>query len=144
MQTESVSSRDLSSPEGLRGNQTEYLRQASLIPLVRLKSHSHTHTPHTHTGPTHQTIFRGRDSQENRISLNLFACVHLCLFFCACIVIFPLRFHFRISKTIFTFQRDASGRVILSRKTCTAADLNAYSCSPRAASTLSSHFFLRF
>lgn len=43
MQTELVSSRDLSSPEGLRGNQTEYLRQASLIPLVRLKSHAHTH-----------------------------------------------------------------------------------------------------
>ena len=55
MQTESVSSRDLSSPEGLRGNQTEYLRQASLIPLVRLKSHSHTHTPHTHTGPRAHT-----------------------------------------------------------------------------------------
>lgn len=63
MQTESVSSRDLSSTEGLRGNQTEYLRQAFLIPLVRWKSHTHACRHMCVRAPTHThacTIFRQR------------------------------------------------------------------------------------
>lgn len=65
MQTESVSSRDLSSTEGLRGNQTEYLRQAFLIPLVRWKSHTHASRHMRVRAPTHThthacTIFRQR------------------------------------------------------------------------------------
>lgn len=71
MQTESVSSRDLSSPEGLGGNQTEYLRQASLIPLVRPKSHVHTHTHahyYTHIHACAHTLYRhkgeGKEEEE--------------------------------------------------------------------------------
>lgn len=71
MQTESVSSRDLSSPEGLGGNQTEYLRQASLIPLVRPKSHVRAHKLHTDTGthmhaPTHHSDTKERESRKKK------------------------------------------------------------------------------
>ncbi len=97
MQTESVSSRDLSSPEGLRENQTEYLRQASLIPLVRLKSHTckHTHT-HTHTH-THDS--------KTKQDITKFVCLCTSVFIFLRVHCYSLYFHFRISKALLYLSR---------------------------------------
>lgn len=57
---------------------------------ARARTHTHAHA-----------LYLGK---ENRISPNLFACLHLCLFFCVCIVILIFQFHFRISKTLLHFR----------------------------------------